>query len=143
METIKAKTTINGNEYETTLFLGSPAVKLFHEIKKDLRDAINDLKASDIVFDDANVDLKQAGAFMIGKLIASFASSRSPSEYDDLLKRILQWTTIGGKSLSDNNTFNEHFSGKIGELHAVVLFVLQENFKDLFTIATAIDGLKR
>lgn len=133
----------NETKYTTTKFLGRRATRLYSELSRDFLEVINTISndgsaISSLVSqqgdgNDANNIAGVNASIMFAKAFLSFSANKDPDAYQALIMRLLETTTANGKALSLDSNFDNHFCGKIGELHAVIFFVIKTNFPDFFS----------
>jgi len=124
-----AKKMINGNEWEVLPWDGMHGLKMQAKLGRVIGPVLGSAGGSESVM-DADVQ----------SVITALADRIDERETPELIRAMLHGTSVEGKDITIDRVFNEHFSANYGELYQGLMFIVQVNFGDLFSMVAAIGG---
>lgn len=128
------KKIIDNHNVEVTKFGGTRGLRYQLKLAGMLKDVIKDILPSEDEFklsDLSNLSNLNIPLVKLVEGLLGLLSIKSEQETMDLIKGLLQETTIDGKDLNDKGLFDEVFAGEFGLLYKTLLFVLKVNYSFL------------
>jgi hypothetical protein len=109
-------------------YFGSGIIQIIGQIKNLV--AIPEVKNGKISIMDLDLDWKE-----ISGIINDFASKLTPEEWQEFCLKLLAYTDVNGKRISDDAAFNEVFTGKLLLMCKAIVFTLEVNYGDFFAVS--------
>lgn len=121
------KKSINGHEWEVYPWDGMHGLRMQARLSKVIGPVIGQVVGSGKDIMDADVEA-----------IANTLIDRIDNDTPQLIRDMLYGAFVGGKDISQDRVFNEHFAANFAELYKGLVFILEVNFGDFLSLADVI-----